>query len=126
MEITITDQEKFDNRPLLPVDIKEKWLNALRSGEYTKGREYLCSDNKYDCLGVLCEIQGIKRKKKKNAHTYYQGCTSILSEKNPMYSILGDNGKFNGFNIRGTEGLASINDTTETFDEVIEVIEKYF
>ena len=36
--------------------IKEKWLKALRSGEYKQGRESLRKDDKYCCLGVLCDI----------------------------------------------------------------------
>lgn len=35
---------------------KEKWLKALRSGEYKQGGGYLQRDGKFCCLGVLCEI----------------------------------------------------------------------
>lgn len=38
-------------------NIKNKWIEALRSGEYEQGTGQLKSlDNKYCCLGVLCEI----------------------------------------------------------------------
>lgn len=37
-------------------DIKKRWLEALRSGEYEQGREALCSDGKYCCLGVLSDL----------------------------------------------------------------------
>lgn len=43
--------------------IKEKWVKALRSGEYKKGRYALRKLNKrkgatpkYCCLGVLCDL----------------------------------------------------------------------
>lgn len=42
-------------------DVKE-WVKALRSGDYTQGREYLCSEDEisgdfeYCCLGVACDI----------------------------------------------------------------------
>ena len=36
--------------------IKARWVKALRSGEYEKGRGVLKQDGKYCCLGVLCEI----------------------------------------------------------------------
>lgn len=37
--------------------IKEKWIAALRSGEYTQGRMVLRdSDNNFCCLGVLCNL----------------------------------------------------------------------
>lgn len=37
-------------------EVKAKWLEALRSGEYKQGREYLRRGNYYCCLGVLCDI----------------------------------------------------------------------
>ena len=41
-------------------EIKEKWVTALRSGEYKQGREYLKTlsgeNTYYCCLGVLCEL----------------------------------------------------------------------
>lgn len=42
-------------------EIKQRWLTALRSGEYKQGFSRLClknSDNEdtYCCLGVLCEL----------------------------------------------------------------------
>lgn len=38
-------------------EIKEKWLNALRSGEYSQGKHQLrdANDN-FCCLGVLCDL----------------------------------------------------------------------
>lgn len=38
-------------------EIKVKWLQALRSGEYRQGRYDLrTSDNGFCCLGVLCDL----------------------------------------------------------------------
>lgn len=37
-------------------NIMKKWVKALRSGDYKQGRETLCSDGKYCCLGVLCDL----------------------------------------------------------------------
>ena len=37
-------------------EVKELWLEALRSGEYEQGTRYLNSDGKFCCLGVLCEV----------------------------------------------------------------------
>jgi len=42
-------------------DIKEKWVKALRSGEYTQGNMYLRTEcGQHCCLGVLLEVQGCK------------------------------------------------------------------
>ena len=34
----------------------QKWLDALRSGEYEQGTEHLYKDGKYCCLGVALEV----------------------------------------------------------------------
>ena len=36
--------------------IKQKWVSALRSGEYEQGSEKLYSGRGYCCLGVLCDL----------------------------------------------------------------------
>lgn len=39
--------------------LKERWIEALESGEYRKAREFLYNPNSkgYCCLGVLADIQ---------------------------------------------------------------------
>jgi len=37
-------------------EIKEKWINALRSGEYEQIRGALRREEGFCCLGVLCDI----------------------------------------------------------------------
>lgn len=39
----------------MPQSIKDKWVAALRSGEYKQGQRFLCDDTtgSYCCLGVL-------------------------------------------------------------------------
>jgi hypothetical protein len=47
-------------------EVKEKWVKALRSGYYEQCKEFLSIDNRFCCLGVLCEIavrEGITSKK---------------------------------------------------------------
>jgi len=131
MKIKITNQEEFNNRPLLPLDIKEKWLEALRGGEYKKGKHHLLNNNEYCCLGVLCEVQNRPRNISKVGITKFDDDYGALSDVNPLYSTLDAFGYFVGFNIISTNllehiSLANLNDRVESFDEVIEVIEKYF
>lgn len=39
--------------------LKDKWVTALRSGQYVQGvGELKTKDGKYCCLGVLCEVAG--------------------------------------------------------------------
>ena len=48
---------------VVPDELREKWVAALRSGEYKQGRKLLMSDfardRRYCCLGVLCVVGGI-------------------------------------------------------------------
>lgn len=37
-------------------ELKDKWVKALRSGEYKQGRTYLQQGNRFCCLGVLCKV----------------------------------------------------------------------
>jgi len=38
-------------------EVKQLWLNALRSGKYTQGKSLLRpTESTYCCLGVLCQI----------------------------------------------------------------------
>jgi hypothetical protein len=39
-------------------DLKARWLTALRSGQYQQARGRLRYDDRYCCLGVLCDISG--------------------------------------------------------------------
>jgi hypothetical protein len=39
--------------------LRNRWIGALRSGEYKKGRHNLYARGRYCCLGVLCAIQGM-------------------------------------------------------------------
>jgi len=43
----------------LPREFAEKWVAALRSGEYKQSTKNLYNDAGYCCLGVACKIEGI-------------------------------------------------------------------
>jgi hypothetical protein len=44
----------------LPEDFKQKWVAALRSGEFQQAKEclYDIHTNSYCCLGVACRVAG--------------------------------------------------------------------
>ena len=37
-------------------ELKDQWVAALRSGKYEQGRGLLLKDDKFCCIGVLCDI----------------------------------------------------------------------
>lgn len=53
---------------MLNKEMKDKWVAALRSGKYKKGAQYLRfkdpddNQDRFCCLGVLCDIQNRKWK----------------------------------------------------------------
>jgi len=140
MELIITNKEEFENRPRLPEDIKDEWLLALKSGGYKKGKGVLCKDEKYCCLGVLCEISKLEKIMPftdiSSTLKGYQvpggthWATRFLPEGFYLTNLIGNDGRFVGFYIGSDKtlypDLTGLNDATKTFDEVIEVIEKYF
>jgi hypothetical protein len=41
----------------MPQELKDKWIEALESGEYKQGKNTLCTpDGAYCCLGVLEQV----------------------------------------------------------------------
>lgn len=53
----------------LPKKLKEKWVTALRSGEYKQGMGMLHAvengSDKFCCLGVLCDVYNKQQKAQK-------------------------------------------------------------
>ena len=117
--------------------IKEKWLTALRSGKFKQGKEELRTlENKFCCLGVLCDIYRKETKlgkwgknrfnrfhftntKKNNQKFEDQGVLPLsvqqwaeLPERNPS--------------IYKQMSLANLNDSGSTFQEIADIIEKNF
>lgn len=52
--------EPISKEPFEFGPIQTKWLEALESGNYQQGNGYLKRNGRYCCLGVLCEIAGLK------------------------------------------------------------------
>lgn len=57
-----------------------KWVEALRSGKYQQGSGRLRIGNRFCCLGVACEIDGIKPQEI-DGEIYYDGENATLPFK---------------------------------------------
>ena len=59
---------------------KEKWLVALRSGDYKQGKSTLWDaiDNTYCCLGVLCSCAGASDEIIEDYNTLLDFCNPLL------------------------------------------------
>ena len=112
-------------------EVKDKWLAALRSGEYEQGTQMLCSiENQFCCLGVITDLY-IKEHEGEaweiNSSTFknfYGNSTYLipkvmdwtnLKEFNP--SIVLESGE--------RKTLSDLNDKGYTFSEIADLIERY-
>lgn len=104
----------------LPVDKKQSWVNALRSGLYKQGKFKLCDiSNHYCCLGVFAQID----------NSYIKDNSDILSD----YIEYTKNNRTYDANISEDdipfdiqEFLIDLNDNgITTFNKIADLIEEY-
>lgn len=99
-------------------EIKDRWIAALRSGDYKQGKDQLRNfDNRFCCLGVLCDLN--------DPHQWIKS-----SVYNPHYSYLRYYGNLppqmqTKFNISPVEvnKLMRMNDNGVDFKEIANHIE---
>lgn len=99
-------------------ELKERWIAALESGEYEKGKDALCCDGEtYCCLGVLAQIEG-RMDGEFLAGTLEADDFMVLGGE----GYIGD--KWFGLDVRHHKPLIIINDDSSTFAPVIEYIKE--
>ena len=106
-------------------ELFNNWIESLRSGKYKQGVLYLKRDNKYCCLGVLCEIAGLQYDEI-NKMFVYNG------DKNPSYlpeSFAIEIGmNYRGININNIfssdKSLSCMDDTGKTFEQIADILEQ--
>ena len=100
--------------------IKQKWVDALRSGEYQQTQRYLHKKDGFCCLGVLCDLYG----KENNVEWTPSGFNNAYAfqdkESHPPSSVMEWAGV--GDEI-GT--LGELNDKGSTFNEIADLIEEH-
>lgn len=116
--------------------VKEKWVAALRSGEYKQGTgalkllEYEDSQPRYCCLGVLCDLH-----QKETGNGYWEGGTYYATDE--PANGLNYSGSYLPLAVRQWAGLdyenpvvypigmtlAGLNDQGKPFEAIAEVIE---
>jgi hypothetical protein len=101
---------------MIDKETKEKWVAALRSGEYQQGYHFLRtpSGEKYCCFGVLCDILELGWTKKEDSG--YWSCETMVGW--PPDSITS---KIHNSLI---EHLVKMNDSLSSFSEIALYIEK--
>ena len=110
-------------------DIKKKWVDALRSGEYKQGKGQLRnSKGEFCCLGVLCDLavkEGIVKELAECDVFYYDGDT--LTPPPSVKEWAGSD--LECLDIEGEgefEFYAELNDYDDlTFDQIADLIEVF-
>lgn len=113
-------------------DIKQKWVDALRSGQYKQGYGTLKNgEEEYCCLGVLCDLavkEGVAQEKLLTYGTalkyYYDGEASNLPGSVVGWASLEDT--LTRVLYKGTTvSLSALNDVEGlTFNQVADLIEE--
>jgi len=112
--------------------IKKLWLKALRSGKYKQGRGQLKThENKFCCLGVLCDIHSKQTKRKWDDINYYLNQDYILPHTVIKWAGLDNNNPMVKDRNAKQYCLSAFNDGSEseginkrTFEQIANYIEK--
>lgn len=124
-------------------EVKQKWIDALRSGNYEQGSEKLRSVSGYCCLGVLCDLYAQEHDTqwefRGNEETnlqpqdywYFDEQSEFLpysvmdwaglKTNNPNVRVYCSNGEDEDFY---TDEIANVNDTGYTFMDLSKIIEQ--
>ena len=109
----------------MKLDIADKWIAALRSGEYKQAVGALYDGEGYCCLGVLCKVLG-EEFTKDNEYWEVDGEYSVLPgnlvERAGMYSPAGC---FWEGDDETERSLTEENDNGQTFEEIADIIERH-
>lgn len=111
--------------------IKQKWIDALKSGEYQQTSGHLRTEQGYCCLGVLCNIYAEAKNNdevqlnlwnKYDDHYEILGEGLILPGEVRKWAGLSDNDVFY-YDEGESVYLASLNDSGMSFNQIAQVIE---
>ena len=111
-------------------DIADKWTDALRSGSYEQGAEFLRQNNDFCCLGVLCDLYIQEHNVDEPARkSWMMGSFRVsegehedvvlplaVKEWSGMQSVEGV--------LTASDPLSTLNDQGSTFSEIADIIEE--
>ena len=107
--------------------VKQKWLSALRSGDYKQTQLHLHTDDGFCCLGVLCDLYGKEHNVEwelANGDTYYEFQDQTAYLPLPVVEWAGT-GSHDPYISSQSLTLTEFNDNGYTFNEIADLIEKH-
>lgn len=112
----------------MKVEIKKKWVDALRSGRYHQVREVLATpDNGRCALGVLCDIaaeEGIVSRRESTGENNRGDRIPCYAYDNWLYGLPGEIITWARLSLNDTCIIASMNDNGASFEEIAKWIEE--
>ena len=103
-------------------DIAMKWADALESGEYKQTQGRLYDGKGYCCLGVLCDLVGLKPKYFPKAGFLFDSQGASLPN-----SVLEKTGITSTYGCYPGNNLTNLNDVDgKSFPEIAEVIREHW
>lgn len=111
---------------MLQPEIKEKWITALTDGSYKQGQLRLRVNNKFCCLGVLCDLyrKETGRGTWVNAPEEDHGTNAIFSFDGHIACEPGLVREWSGLTMDEGITLASKNDSGQSFTTIAEYIKE--
>ena len=116
--------------------IKQQWVTALRSGEYTQARWNLQTEQGFCCLGVLCDLYAkeigteweVSTTEDDEPFTYYyfDEHSNHLPESVMKWADLESTSPSVKFAEGQLKELAILNDQGALFEEIAQLIEENF
>lgn len=100
--------------PKLPKVFKEKWLIALRGGEYKQCKGRLHDDGRYCCLGIACMIHRVSVSQMDDYPL--KGASNQSFSNIPKYMDVIVNGK--DMHTTPSQILIGMNDKGESFNKI--------
>jgi len=99
-------------------ELKAKWVEALRSGDYAQGLRALRKGNSFCCLGVLCDVMGAEWDKGED------DLNATLNGEKQDYYLAPEALAAVGMTDKEQEVLYGMNDNEgKTFPEIADYIE---
>ena len=125
MKTLTKKKSRFITKCKLDPSVKEKWVKALRSGEFKQGTGNLFYDKAYCCLGVVCKLSGIS-----DDSLHYKGMPASLDIKlrNKLPNFFRQNPEDehgNRIDNNIINKLAGFNDEGKSFNWIAGYIERY-
>lgn len=115
--------------------VKQKWVKALRSGEYVQGKVFLVSTSKrgdrFCCLGVLCELHAKEtgnawEEEEDERELWYLGREKLLPPAVVTWARLeSEDPCINDSDNDLCQLLSELNDAGYSFKKIAKLIEKY-